>query len=173
MKTIKITDNPKITTLELINNLKKRFNMYSSFNESDINRYFPPPKKKTVREFYLSQKPDVLGKSWNDLSDVRESMMTFREYILFFEAYYDATGEYLDRETNSIFRDMLSDGGVAFGYWYPGYSEVRFGWDGAGCYDVDIGARLAISSSASLKTPSLESAIELVKKNGYKVIKEM
>ena len=157
MKTIKITDDFTIKTSELMTKHREQFDSWCYWSNKELDKYFLPPLIKTVREFNFSESPDVLNKSWNDLKDQNEQM-TFREYIIFFEAYYKETGDYPDRETLTFFKDALPDGHVAHGYWDPSSLRPKFCWYGPRDCDPSVGARLAISLNSS--PLSLESRIE-------------
>lgn len=168
MNHITIIDNPKIKTSELMDNLRKKFEVYSYWDNDELDNNFPAPKEETVRHFSLSATPDVLNKSWNELKDQREDIMTLREYILFFEGYYNATGKYCDQTKWTFFRDVLLDGYVAYGDFCGG--KVEFDWSHPSFCRPYVGARLAISLNPS-STLSLESAIKVVKEAGYQVSK--
>lgn len=167
MPTITIKDKGKLSTSKMMKALKKKFDVYSYWNDKELDTNFPKPKKATERSFSMSKKPDVLYKSWDDMADIRESMMTFREYILFFEAYHEETGEYPDVVGWTIFKDSLPDGDVADGCWDPASREVRFGWYYADNRNSDSGGRVAISLNSSSPNPSPKKASEIAV-NEYK-----
>ncbi len=157
MNTIKIIDDPTIKTSELMDDFKKKFDVYCYWDNDELDKYFLPPNYITTREFNLSENPDILNKSWNDLKDQREDMMTFREYILFFEAYHKKTGKYPDNIGWTFFKDALPDGDVARGLWFPDYRQSEFYWSYAELCSPNIGARRAISNPSTLTSSSLES----------------
>ncbi|HEY4832767.1 MAG TPA: hypothetical protein VIH61_09450 [Waddliaceae bacterium] len=150
MKTIQITDNHKIKTSVLMDNLRKKFTVYSYWNNKELDNNFPQLEETTTREFIVEQESSTMkGSSWNDMADIRDDMMTFREYILFFEAYHKETGEYPDDKGWTLFKDSLPDGYVAYGRWYPGDRGVRFSWNGPGYRDSNCGARVCLQSNGA------------------------
>jgi hypothetical protein len=158
MKTITITDNPKVKTSELISDLKKKFDVYCYWDDKRLNKEFPVPKKSTTRRFALEAESSAMkGSSWNEMASIRDSLMTFREYILYFEAYHKETGQYPDEKGWTFFRDHLSDGSVAGGDWRPVSRGVRFNWYYPGRRNSSGGARVAISLN------SLDSLVPLDK----------
>lgn len=171
MKTFKIKDNPKISTSDMMVKFKKRFKV-SSYGD-DLDLTFPPPKEETEREFAFKQDPDRTNVSYNDLKKEGVEFMTFREYLIAFEYYFDETGEHLDEKGFTLFSDTLSDGLVAGGYWYADSAQARFCWYDPDYCNPGIGARLAISPLKTSPSLSLESAIKRVKKEGYKIYKEI
>lgn len=171
MKTITITDAGKKTTSEMMNQLKKKFDVDCYWTDEQLDKEFP--KAKSKRDFKLEQEcSDFKGKSWNEMD--KTNMMTFREYILFFEAYHKETGEYPDKAGWTLLKYKLSDGNVADGSWNPGNRRVRFYWYGPDYRYSCSGARVAISLDTESIVPlSLELAIEQVKEAGYIIYKEI
>ena len=154
--------------------LKKKFDVYCYWDDKQLDKEFPAPKKKTSRTFSLQQESsDFKGQSWNEMD--KTNMMTFREYILYFEAYNKETGEYPDKDGWTRFKDgPLSDGRVAYGLWSPDYRQVRFYWDYPDYRNSKGGARVAISLNPAPLVPlSLESAIQQVKEAGYIIYKQI
>jgi hypothetical protein len=181
MKTININDNHKIPTSTMMDKLRKNFMVYSYWDNEELDKKFPAPKESTTRQFALENEASAMkGRSWYDMVDIRESMMTFREYILFFEAYHEETGKYPDEKGWTLFKDSLSGGRVASGYWRPGGRQVWFSWDDPGNRLSPGGARVALQLNAH--TPislnprmplSLVIAIKICKENGFEVYKKM
>jgi hypothetical protein len=162
---MKIIDNPQIKTSELMKQLKEKFGVYSYWNDEELDANFLPPKNKTTRYFKDEQEStDCKGMSWNEMPE-KESMMTFREYIIAFMQYHAATGKYLDENGWTLFKDRLSSGKVACGYWYPDpdIRKVKFDWYYPDGSNSDFGARLAISPVPSTSFPSDNSLEERVK----------
>lgn len=145
---MKITDDAKTKTSKLMQNLKKKFDVYSYWNDKELDENFPAPKKPTTREFSETQESnDFKGKYWNEMD--KSEMMTFREYLLFFKAYHEKTGKYPDVDGWTIFKDSLSDGYVAYGGWAPDSRQVKFDWNCPGFRNSRSGARVAISLNPS------------------------
>jgi len=138
-----IQESTKLTS-ELMNELRKKFKVYSYWSDEELDKDFPVPKEITVREFAETQEStDFKGKSWNEMG--KTNMMTFREYIMFFQAYYEKYKKYPDEIGWTVFKDSLSDDWVANGCWSPGSREVGFGWNNSGNRYAYYGARVAIS----------------------------
>lgn len=174
MTTITIKDKGKLSTSQMMAQLKKKFTVYSYCNDKELDTNFPKPKKATTRSFSMSKEPDVLNKSWDDMADIRDSLMTFREYILFFEAYHKETGEYPDGVGWTIFKDSLPDGRVACGCWFPAPRKVGFFWSYPDLRHSNSGGRLERDVSLSSSSSLVPSATELPKEliiNGQKYIK--
>lgn len=149
MKTITITETTKKTS-ELMDDLRKSFKMFSYWDNRELDREFPIPKELTSRSFNMETESSVMkGSSWNDMENIRKSMMTLREYILFFQAYFKETGNYPDIDGWTLFKDRLSDGDVARGGWLPALREVGFYWCYPAYRDSRGGARVAISLDSS------------------------
>ena len=179
-KTITITDTATLTTSEMMRHLKETFEVYSYWDYKELDKEFPKPENPTTRTFPLEAESSAMkGSSWNEMEPIRESMMTLREYILYFEAYHKETGKHPDAEGWTIFKDRLSDGYVARGYWYPARRGVRFGWsrpvdrdscDGARCAvaislpPCDSLAPSATDETLEASVASLESDMEKIKK---------
>lgn len=161
-----ITDNHKIKTSELMDTLRKETNVYSYWNNEELDKLFPAPKETTTREFKDSTEPDMLNKSRDSMEGT--PIMTLREYILATMAWKKKTGGYLDQIGVTILNNKLPDGKVASGYWFPDDSQVSFSWGHSGARGSRIGGRVAVSLSSSV-----DSAIEQVKKAGYQVSKIM
>lgn len=157
MNYIKITDDNSILTSELYKRIKDKFGAWSYWNEEELDKHFPVPKKTTTRYFpEQAESSDRKGESWNQMKDVHKDMMTLREYILFFIVYHEKTGDYPDKNGFTLFQDRLPSGGVASGDWDPDpdFRGVRFGWGWPGSSYSSVGARLAMSPEPSNLVPS-------------------
>ena len=157
-----ITDNPKIKTSELMDTLRKQVEVYSYWNNAELDKNFLPPKETTTRTFAATPEPDkeTLGKSYDQLFPAAQGM-TFREYILAQMQYFKETGKYLDEKGWTVFSDeRLPSGGVASGYWDPNGREIKFYWGNSDFVSPLLGARLAISPSSSNLVPSAADTLE-------------
>lgn len=163
MKIITIKDDGKTKTSELMALLKKKFDVWSYWDQ-DLDKNFPVPEKPTSRKFKLEKEcTDLKGQSRNDMEKHSAELMTLREYILYFEAYYEQTEEHIDKDGWTIFQDRLPDGGVACGRWYPHDRDVGFSWYGADRRCSSRGARLAISLNSSKLVPlPLETRVKVL-----------
>lgn len=150
MKTITIKDDGKTKTSELMAELKKKVDVYCYWNDKELDKNFPKPEKATTREFAIeAESSGMKGSSWNEMKDIRDGMMTFREYILYFAAHFHETGRYPDEIGWTLFKDGLPDGSVAFGFWNPYARRAYFSWNGPDFRNSPGGARVAISLSPS------------------------
>lgn len=146
MKTLKIIDDGKKTTSELMEELKLKFKVFCY--RDNLDELFPVPKEKTNRKFPFEQESSDKNKNWIELKkEYGDKMMTFREYILAFQQYNEKTGKYLDEEGWTIFGDEGLPGGlVADGRWGPNCCEVGFDWSDSACRGSRSGARVCISN---------------------------
>lgn len=169
-KYIKIIDNPKIKTSTLMKKLEDNFKVYSYWDSEELDKNFLPPKEKTVRYFKKQQEPDMLGKSADDVKDI--PTMTFREYILFFIAYYKETGEYADKKGLTITSSRLAGGNAALGYWLPDDVKVKLRYDYGDYRNDNAGPREAFSLESSNLVPSAMDTSD-VKEKGEAFIKAL
>lgn len=150
-----ITDNNKIKTSEMMDKFKKKFDTYCYWSSGDLDKYFPQPKESTTREFKDEQEPEMLGRTYNEIyKEVGDRMMTFREYLLAFEYYFDKYDRYLDIDYITLFGDRLPGGEkVARGYWRSSRAQAGFFWYYRGSSSPSVGGRVAIPlNPSSLKT---------------------
>lgn len=160
---MKIKDNHKIKTSKMMDEFKKKFSTNVYWNNEELDKNFPAPKESTEREFKDEKEPEMLGKSYNQIyEEVGDRMMTFREYLIAFEQYYDKTGNYLDNKNITIFRDKLpGDEGVARGCWDVGGAQAEFYWLYRYNCIPRIGARVEISLNPSSSIPLTLSMSDL------------
>jgi hypothetical protein len=170
-----IIDNHKKKTSKLLAELKKEFDVWSYWDDEELDKLFLPPKKTTTRTFELEQESNVMkGSPWNEINKKHgDGMMTLREYAIAFSLYFKETGKYLDEVGWTYLRDSLPGGGVADGYWYPHDRRVEFHWYYAGNRDSGGGARVAISPDSLNLVPSatLESRVEKLEADMDKIRK--
>jgi len=155
-----IKDSPKLKTSEIFKKLKEKVDAWSYWDDKELDKNFPPPKKETVRYFEKTVEPQNLGKSADQVDPDGSKGITIREYALMQLQYFEETGEHLDIKGWTICSGShLPSGWVAIGGWYPGTRKVGFDWHYPDCEHPSGGARLAISPStltpSSLTAPSL------------------
>lgn len=149
-----ITDNNKIKTSEMMDKFKNKFNTYYYWSSGESDTNFPQPKESTTREFKEEQEStDYKGQRYDEIPN-KEELMSFREYLIAFEYYFDKYGRYLDTDGITLFGDRLPSGGkVAFGRWYSRSARAEFTLGSRNCSLPCLGARVAISlNPLSLKT---------------------
>lgn len=173
MKTLKITDTATKKTSELMAELRDKFNVWSYWDDTELDNNSPSPKESTTREFPIEQESSDKNKSWNDLTrEYGDRLMTLREYILAFIQYHKETGEYLDKVGWTIFRDKHPDGCVAHGHGGPrvGYRQAYFGCSTPDVVDPRGGGRVTISLNSSSLVPSaIEARVEALEEFQKKV----
>lgn len=144
-KYFKIVDDGKLSTSELIMECKKNFPVYSYWNEKELDRNFPAPKKKTVRYFkkVVEADEELKNMSVEDLEKKRIIGISLRERIIMELQYYSETGNHLDIDNWTLCSGSRSSGGnVPSAYWSGGFSvDRRF----CGNHFSDLRAREAVS----------------------------
>ena len=155
-KYIKITDDAKTKTSELIAQMKAKFPVWSYWDDKELDNLFPSPKEPTTRHFHREVESRDKGKSRNSMEG--KPLITLREYALAQMQYYDETGKFLDKDGFTLLQDLLPVGWVAGGGYDPDGRGVLFDRDDAGDERGSYGFREAISLPSSL--PSLPSDLE-------------
>ena len=136
--------------------LKAQPKLKSVYEERDLMDYKDAKAsgKPTLRfvERSTQPTPDTMNLTADEMVATGRVFLDLRGYIIAFGMYHKVTGHFLDPKTWTRFpTSRLPDGGVASGYWFPGYSKVRFDWDYAGYRGSDIGGREAVN--CALATP--------------------
>jgi len=137
-KYIIINDDGKKKTSEIIAELRKLFPVWV-YNESEVDKEFPPPKKFTSRKFLLVQEADedLKNKSANDLKREGIAGITLRGRLLYELEYSKKTGQHLDIDNITLCAgSRYSDGGVPGVGWCSGGLGVDW------CYPGDSRAAL-------------------------------
>ena len=180
MKTITITERPKIKTSQLLEEARSLFPVWSYYDDARLDKEFPAPKKATTRHFLNSVEPDevTLGKSTRE-ADPDMKGITLRERIMLEIAFFKETGKHLDiKGVTFCSGSRYADGSVPYAYWYDDLFGI--GWYNLDYSNSDYGIRSAVSlnSSSSLpietqETPDITQALQTVKDAGYIVYKQM
>lgn len=55
-----IKDSPKLKTSEIFQKLKEKVNVWSYWDDTELDKNFPPPKKETTRYFEKTVEPQNL-----------------------------------------------------------------------------------------------------------------
>jgi len=127
-KYIIINDDGKKKTSEIIAELRKLFPVWV-YNESEVDKEFPPPEKFTSRKFLLVQEADedLKNKSANDLKREGIAGITLRERLLYELEYFKKTGQHLDIDNITLCAGSRgSDGGVPRVGWRSGWVGVSW-----------------------------------------------
>ena len=168
----KITDDGKKKTSELIKECKKHFDVYCYWDDKELDEHFPVPKESTTRYFNETiEAEDEKGKSYKDLKDP-ENYCTLRERLLMEIAYFKDTGRHLDVDNWTLCAGSRTAGGYVPGVHLYGDGKVYVNYWHLDYASDDLRFRRTLSLSPS-PTSSLDSAIDLVKKAWYQVIKIM
>ena len=98
MKTIKITDSPKLKTSQLMQQMRDRFKVWSYYSNEELDKQFPPPKKATTRYFAdtVEADEDLKNKSAKDLEKEKIPCITLRERLQMEIEHWDKTKTNLD-----------------------------------------------------------------------------
>ena len=143
-KYIIINDDGKKKTSEIIAELRKLFPVWV-YNESEVDKEFPPPEKFTSRKFLLVQEADedLKNKSANDLKREGIAGITLRERLLYELEYFKKTGQHLDIDNITLCAgSRCSAGGVPRVGWHSG--EVRVDWYDPEDSDAVLRSRRAV-----------------------------
>jgi flagellar biosynthesis/type III secretory pathway protein FliH len=93
--TIKITDNPKVKTSALMQQMRDRFKVWSWYSDEELDKQFPPPKKATTRYFNdtVEGDEDLRNISANDIKEKNIPTCTLRERLLMEETHKELIQE--------------------------------------------------------------------------------
>lgn len=134
MKTILIKERPDLKTSEIMELMKKKFNVWSYYNNEQLDKDFPAPKEATERYFLDSVEPDseTLGLSTKEAEAKGfTNGITLRERMLLELEYFERTGNHLDIKGVTLCGgSRYSDGGVPRVDWYLDDQEVSVSWYG-------------------------------------------
>lgn len=138
---ITITDDGKKKTSEIIAEMREYFKCYI-YDEENVDKNFPKPKKPTSRKFAYTQEPDEKYKnmSADDLEKAGVECMNFRERLLFELIYWKKEGKHLDIEYITLCAgSRYPVGDVPGSDWDSGSDGFRSGWGNSD--DADDGLR--------------------------------
>ncbi len=179
MKTIKIIDDGTKKTSEILVEMRSKFNVWCYHDDAILDRDFPPPKKATTRYFLDTIEADenLKNKSANDLEKENIEGITLRERLIMELDYFERTGNHLDAENVTLCSgSRSSDGSVPYVYWRTVLREVCVSWSRPSYSHSRLRARAVVSKPSDsdlVPSATLESAIELVKKEGYVIYKQI
>lgn len=173
MQYFKIIDKPEYRTSELLQQCKDKFPVWSWYSNEELDTQFPAPKKVTTRYFKKEIEADenLKNMSANDLKEKGVKGITLRERIIIELEYFNETGKHLDIDNWTLCSGSRnSDGGVPRAYWHDG--ELLVDYYSPGFRLPGLRSREAVSLPTSSPL-SLEQAIELIKKEGYVIYKQL
>ena len=147
-KQIKITDDGKLSTSELLAKCKEKFDVHCYWTDEVLDKNFPPPKKKTTRHFKKQMNSDMLNKSYDEMEKEGVKNITIRERIIMELSYFEETKNHLDIVGGTITSSRYGDY-VASADWHPDNRKFK-----VDAYDrhwryPDYGGREAISLKPS------------------------
>jgi hypothetical protein len=173
INTISITERPDKKTSELLEMCSAKFPVWSYYDDVLLDEDFPSPKEATIRYFLDSQEPDkeTLSLSVREVEAKGYTQgITLRERILLELSYFEKHGMHMDIKGITFCSGSHdSCGDVPKANWND--SKFRVNWYNLDNSNSDNGVRSAVSPEPSVSS-NLESAFELVKSHGYKIIKE-
>ena len=137
-----ITDPHNVKTSELIKQARELFKVYI-YDEKDIDKQFPAPKKDIIVSFRKSYEPDKehLGKSYIRCIDEGIPVITLRQYFILAMKVFKEEGKHLDTIGWTIGAPRAVDGDVPNMYWDPSYDTVFVYYRGVDRYDSSGGVR--------------------------------
>src|SRR3990167_11527546 len=140
----------KQKTSEILADCKKLFKVWTYYDDTQLDRDFPPPKKLTTRYFKKNVEADEeqKEKSANDLEKEGVEAITLRERLLLELKHFDETKSHLDIENWTLCAgSRYAGGGVPSVRWYSDDHEFYVGWGGVDDSDSRLRARVAVNPS--------------------------
>lgn len=146
MNYFKITDDGTLKTSEILAQMREKFDVYSYYDDKQLDKDFPKPKKPTTRYFKKTVEADEENK--NKSANEIENGITLRERLLMELDYFNETGEHLDVKNITLCAgSRYSDGDVPYVRWGPSYREVCVCWCSPAYRSDGIRARTAVDPS--------------------------
>jgi len=175
----KITDGPKSPkTSALMDTMRSKFKVWSWYDDKQLDKDFPVPKKATTRYFAktVEADEDLKNKSAEQLEEEGIECITLRERLMAEIQYFDETGQNLDVNNITLCAGSRYAGGDVPGVGRDDDGGVHVGGCGVGRFGPDGRARrasLVPSAPCDLVPLSLDSAIKTCKENGLIVSKPL
>ncbi len=145
---ITIIDDGKKKTSKILDECCALFKVWSYWDNEELDKNFPPPKKPTKRQFAYTQEPDEEYKdmSANDLEKAGVQGITLRERLLFELLYWKKEGKHLDIKNITLCSGSRSSvGGVPSVRWFPDYDRLCVNWAGLGRAVGPLRSRAVVS----------------------------
>lgn len=172
-----ITDPGKVKTSRLVAQARELFGNAYVYDEENIDKLCPAPKKDLTVSFRQSYEPDkeFLGMSYNAVKEKfpKKSFITLRQYFILAMKVFREEGKYLDDKGWTICDgSRISDGGIPLVGWGRGSRRVCVGWCGVANADPRCGLREAVLLESSISLPSdFESRVKNLEEDMEKIKK--
>ena len=146
-----IINERKLKTSQILAECKKKFVVWSSWSDKELDEQFPIPKKLTTREFRDNVEADEEFKnlSVNELKEKYpdKEFITLRERLIMELEYFKKTGKHLDIENMTLCAgSRRTDGFVPFVYWVPDYRKLEVIWCCPGFAFVGLRSREVVKT---------------------------
>ena len=160
-----VKDEGKLKTSELLEACRKQFKVWSWYDDAKLDADFPPVKSTRYFKKDVEADEDLKNLSADDLKEKGIEGITLRERILLELQYFKDTGKHLDIDNITLCSGSRYSDGLVPDVRLASGGNVRVGW-----YD-SRGSRPYLRARRAVVPSSLTS--ELVKKEGYKIYKEI
>jgi hypothetical protein len=120
-------------TSEILDECRSKFNVYSSYDNKQLNKYFPIPEM-TTRKFKanIEADEDLRNMSADDLEKKGIKGITLRERLILELQYFNETGKHLDINNWTLCSGSRDSGGfIPYVYWYSSYGRLYVRWCGS------------------------------------------
>jgi hypothetical protein len=145
-----IIDDGMLKTSEILAECKKKFDVYSWYNNEKLDKDFPPVKSDRYFKKNLEADEELKNKSANELEKMGVKGMTLRERLLMELAYFNETGQHLDIDNITLCSgSRYSDGDVPDVSWGVDHRGLCVGRYDPGTADDDLRARAVVSNPLS------------------------
>ncbi len=143
-----IIDDGKLKTSEILAKCKKNFDVYSWYDDAQLDKDFPPVTSDRYFKKNIEADEEYKNKSANDLDKMGVKGITLRERLLMELAYFDETGKHLDEINITLCGGSRSSGGdVPSVHWDVGNRKLYVYSCSAGYASDSLGARAVVSNS--------------------------
>lgn len=161
----------KQKTSEIIAKMRKLFDVYSFYDDKQLDKDFPPPKQISTRHFAKNIEADEEYKnmSANDLDEKGVKGITLRERLLMEIQYFKETGNHLDVDNVTLCSGSRDSGGdVPSVYWDSARRGVYVDWGGLSRSYSSLRARVAVNplTLSSLVPSATGDSIDLITRVG-------
>ena len=160
----KITDSPKLKTSDILAECRTLFPVYYYWSNEELDKNFPPPKKKTTRYFEKNVEADEEYKnmSADDLGDTGiERGITLRERLLMELQYFKEIGKHLDIKNITLCSGSRFEGGHVPSVHWPLGGRLDVYWYGPDFRREHLRSRQAVlPSNLETQDSNLKSRIK-------------
>ena len=160
---MKIIDDGKLKTSELLAEARKLFDVYC-YDEKNLDAQFPAPTEPITSYFRDNQEPDLKHRkrSYDEYSTDGKKYMNLRQYLIAQMQYFKETKKHLDVDGWTRLSDLWVDGGLVYGRWDDVDSGLYLSNGGRGGRDARNGPREQLSLDAIHFNPSLEQRVSKI-----------